>query len=287
MKRILAAATVVALCLVAAGAQAADTVKIGLAAMISPKETVKYYGQMLEWVGKKIGQPVEMVQEENYDLMDAKLEKNELGVAFLCAGPYVKDHDKFGAELLVAPQSYGQPFYHSYILVPKDSTAKSFADLKGKKFGFTDPKSNTGCLVPTYMVAKDFNTTPDKFFSEVVYTKSHDKSIEAVAKKMVDGVAVDSLIYDYAAKKNPIYTKDTKILVKSPPYGIPPVVVRKDIDPALREKLKNAFLSMHEDPAGKAILDGIMVDKFIIPKDQDYNSVRDMAAWVEKMKTQK
>jgi len=284
MKRILAAAAVLSLVLAATGAQAAESLKIGLAAMISPKDTVKYYGQMLQWVGKRIGQPVEMVQEENYDLMDAKLEKNELGVAFLCAGPYVKDHDKFGAELLVAPQSYGQPLYYSYILVPKDSPAKSFADLKGKKFGFTDPKSNTGCLVPTYMVAKDFNTTPDKYFSEVIYTKSHDKSIEAVAKKMVDGVAVDSLIYDYAAKKNPVYTSGTKILVKSPPYGIPPVVVRKDLDPALKEKLKNAFLAMHEDPEGKAILDGIMVDKFIVPKDADYNSVREMAAWVEKMK---
>lgn len=284
MKKFVVAALVISLGLVSAPVQAVEPVKIGLAAMISPKDTVRYYGQMLQWVGKKIGQPVEMVQEENYDLMDAKLEKNELGVAFLCAGPYVKDHDKFGAELLVAPQSYGKPLYYSYILVPKDSTAKSFGDLKGKKFGFTDPKSNTGCLVPTYMVAKDFNTTPDKYFSEIVYTKSHDKSIEAVAKKMVDGVAVDSLIYDYAAKKNPVYTAETKILVKSPPYGIPPVVVRKDLDPKLKEKLKNAFLSMHEDPEGKEILDGIMVDKFIIPKDEDYNSVREMAAWVEKMK---
>lgn len=284
MKRFVASALVLSMSLVSAPVQADEPLKIGLAAMISPKDTVKYYGQMLQWVGKKIGRPVEMVQEENYDLMDAKLEKNELGVAFLCAGPYVKDHDKFGAELLVAPQSYGQPLYYSYILVPKDSPAKSFADLKGKKFGFTDPKSNTGCLVPTYMVAKDFNTTPDKYFSEIVYTKSHDKSIEAVAKKMVDGVAVDSLIYDYAAKKNPIYTSGTKILVKSPPYGIPPVVVRKDLDPALKEKLRNAFLSMHEDAEGKAILAGIMVDKFIIPKDADYNSVRDMAAWIEKMK---
>ena len=284
MKRIPAAMMVIALCLASTAALAAEPLKIGLAAMISPKDTVRYYGQMLQWVGKKIGQPIEMIQEENYDLMDTKLEKNELGVAFLCAGPYVKDHDKFGAELLVAPQSYGKPFYHSYIIVPKDSPARSFGDLKGKKFAFTDPKSNTGKLVPTYMVAREFNQTPEQFFSDTIFTKSHDKSIEAVAKSMVDGAAVDSLIYDYAAKKNPIYTSGTRILVKSPPYGIPPVVVRKDLDPKLKQKLKDAFLSMHLDPEGKAILDGIMVDKFIVPKDADYNSVREMAAWLEKMK---
>lgn len=41
---------------------------------------------------------------------------------------------------------------------------------------------------------------------------------------------------------------------------------------------------MHKDPAGKAILDGIMVDKFIVPKDSDYNAVREMADWLAKMK---
>lgn len=265
-------------------AVAAEPVKIGVAAMISPKETVRYYKQMIDYIGTKLGSPVEMVQKENYDEMDGMLEKGEVQIAFLCSGPYVKDHSKFGAELLVAPQSYGQPFYHAYIIVHKDSPIKDMAGLKGMKFAFTDPKSNTGALVPTYMVAKEFNVRPDKFFSEVMYTKSHDKSVEAVAKKLVDGASIDSLIYDYAVKKNPVYTSQTKIIKKSPPYGIPPLVVRKETDPAVKSKIKNILLNMHTDPEGKAILDGIMVDKFIVPKDADYNTVREMGDWVAKMK---
>jgi phosphonate transport system substrate-binding protein len=270
--------------LLASVAIAAEPLKIGVAAMISPKETVKYYKQLIEYVGGKLGSPVEMVQRENYDEMDNLLERGDVQVAFLCAGPYVKDHAKFGAELLVAPQSYGQPFYHAYIIVHKDSPIKDLAGLKGKKFAFTDPKSNTGKLVPTYMVAKDFNMTPEKFFGEVLYTRSHDKSVETVAKKVADGASIDSLIYDYAVKKNPVYTAETKIIRKSPPYGIPPLVIKKGMDPALRDKLKNIFLAMHTNPEGKAILDGIMVDKFIVPKDADYDTVREMDAWVSKMK---
>jgi phosphonate transport system substrate-binding protein len=273
-----------AVCAWAAAAPAAEPVKIGVAAMISPKETVKFYRQMIDYVGTRLGSPVEMVQKENYDEMDSMLEKNELSIAFVCSGPYVKDRAKFGVELLVAPQSYGKPFYHAYIIVHKNSPIKDLAGLKGKKFAFTDPKSNTGKLVPTYMVAKDFNTTPEAFFGEISYTRSHDKSVEAVAKKFVDGASIDSLIYDYAAKKNPVFTSETKIIRKSPPYGIPPVIVRKDIDPALRTKIRDIFLNMHKDRAGKAILEGIMVDKFIVPKDGDYDSVREMADWVAKMK---
>ncbi len=255
---------------------AEEVIKIGVAAMISPKETAKYYTDMLNYVGEKIGKKVEIVQQENYSEMDAMLEKGIVNAAFICSGPYIKDHDKFGAELLVAPQSYGKPFYNAYIIAHKDSGAKSLADLKGKKFAFTDPKSNTGKIVPEYMVAKKFNEKPEKFFSEVIYTKSHDKSIEAVAKKLVDGASIDSLIYDYAAKKNPVYTQLTKIVEKSPSYGIPPVVVNKNVDPKLKAALKDAFLNMHKDARGKEILAGIMVDKFIIPKDSDYNSVREM-----------
>jgi phosphonate transport system substrate-binding protein len=271
-------------CLTATTALAAGPVKIGVAAMISPKETVKYYKQMLDYVGAKLGQPVEMVQKENYDETDKMLEKGELTFAFVCSGPYTKDHEKFGAELLVAPQSYGQPFYHAYIIVHKDSPIKDLAGLKGKKFAFTDPKSNTGKIVPTYMVGKEFNETPEKFFGKTIFTRSHDKSVEAVAKKLVDGASVDSLIYDYAVKKNPTFTSQTKIIRKSPKYAIPPVIVRKDTDPALKAKIKEIFLNMHNDPEGKAILSGIMVDKFIVPKDADYNTVREMDAWLKKMK---
>ena len=128
---------------------------------------------------------------------------------------------------------------------------KDMAGLKGKKFAFTDPKSNTGAIVPTYMVAKEFNVKPEKFFGEVIFTKSHDRSIEAVAKKIVDGASIDSLIYDYAAKKNPAYTSQTKIIKKSPAYGIPPLVVKKDMDPALKNKIRNILLNMHTDPAGQ------------------------------------
>lgn len=258
-----------------------EPIRFGVAAMISPIETVKYYNQMIDYVGKKLGQPVEMVQKHNYDETDKLLESGVLKIAFLCAGPYVKDNAKFGAELLVAPQSYGEPFYYAYIIAHKNSPIKSLADLKGKSFAFTDTDSNTGKIVPTYMIGREFNQTPDNFFSKTIYTKTHDKSIEAVAKNIVDGASIDSLIYDYAAKKAPRFTSLTKIIRKSPKYGIPPVVVRKDMNPALKAKIQTIFLNMHKDPVGKAILDGIMVDRFIVPKDSDYNSIREMEKWLK------
>ena len=283
-KRLLIGMIIVGMVFMAHIVRAEEVLKIGVAAMISPKETVKYYKELIDWIGKKVGRPVEMVQRKSYDEMDKLLKEGRVKVAFICSGPYVRDHDEFGVQLLVAPQSYGKPFYHAYIIVHKDSPITSLEQLRGKSFAFTDPKSNTGKLVPTYMIAKRFNTTPEDFFSKIIYTGSHDKSVEAVAKKVVDGASVDSLIYDYMVKKRPVYTRYTKIIEKSPPYGIPPVVVTKDIDPSLKAQLKEAFLSMHEDPEGRRILNGIMVDRFIVPKDENYDSVREMERWVKGLK---
>lgn len=274
------AAMISALCVADVTASPAAELKFGVAAMISPRETVKYYRQTIEYVGKKLGRPIEMVQKHSYDETDKLLESGELKMAFICSGPYVLDKEKFGVELLVAPQSYGEPFYYAYIITHRSSGVTDLSELKGKSFAFTDPKSNTGRLVPAYMIGKRFDLPPERFFSRIIYTKTHDRAIEAVAKKIVHGASVDSLIYNYAASKNPRYTSQTKIIARSPRYGIPPIVTRRDLDPALKARIKEIFLDMHNDPEGRAILDGIKVDRFIVPKDSDYDSVREMEKWL-------
>lgn len=261
-------------------ASAPKPLRVAVAAMISPKETFVSYKDLMNYIGEKAGMPVELVQRETYQEINELLKKNEIDVAFVCTGAYIDGKADFDMELLVAPLAYGEPVYYSYIIVPKESKATDLADLRGKKFAFTDPISNTGKLAPTYMLAL-MGETPEKFFASSTFTYSHDKSIESVARGNADAAAVDSLVWDYMNKKNPQYTSKTRILKKSPPYGIPPVVVSKALNPALKSKIKEFFLAMHEDPAAKPILGNIMIDKFVVVQDSIYDSVRAMKKWVE------
>ncbi len=249
--------------------------KIGVASMITPVDTVKYYQDVIDYIGEQIGRPVQMVQRRTYDEMDKLLERGEVQVAFICSAPYVENRERFGVELLVAPSVNGKAIYHSYIIVHKDSPFNTFADLKGKVFAFTDPKSNSGRLYPAYLL-KTLHSTPERYFKRVLYSYSHNKSIELVAKKVVDGASVESLVYDYMVKKGSPYVKQTKIIKRSPPYGTPPVVVTKGIDAGLREDIRAALLNMHKSAKGRAILDAMKIDGFIRPSDKTYNSVREM-----------
>jgi len=103
---------------------------------------------------------------------------------------------------------------------------------------------------------------------------------------IVDGAAVDSLIWEYAVRNNPEYTSKTKIIRKSPPYGIPPFVVRKGLAPGLKESLRDILLNAHNDKTGRNILNKMMIDKFISIDDSAYDSIREMQAWVAKQNTE-
>lgn len=256
-------------------------VRIAVGGMITPKEGMGYYRDFLRYIEGKIGRKVQYIDREGYAEINTLLRQGELEAAFVCSGPYVDGQRQFGLELLAAPQAYGAPVYYSYIIVPAESGVRSFAGLQGKRFAFTDPLSNTGKLVPTYMLAK-MGETPESFFKEVVFTKSHDRSIKAVAQGIVDGAAVDSLIWEYLSATNPTFTSRTRVLEKSPPYAIPPFVVPRELPRELKESLRQALLGAHADPEGREILGKMRIDRFVVIEDRAYDSVREMQDWVAK-----
>ena len=257
--------------------------RIGLGAMITPRAGYVYYQRLGDYIGQRLGRPVQLVDREDYQKMNQLLEEEGVDMAFVCAGPYVEGKEKFGMELLVMPIVKGQPIYHSYIIVPKDSPAKRLQDLQGKTFAFTDPKSNSGKLVPTYMLAK-MNKTPGNFFASHRFTHGHDISIRAVAENLVDGAAVDSLIWEYVNRTTPEITAKTRIIQKSDPYGIPPVVIRPGLDPKLKGELRAILINIASDKAGQEILHGMMIDGFVPADDSQYDSIRQLNQWLARRK---
>lgn len=263
--------------------KSSDRIKIAVAAVISPKETAIYYDMMMKYVADKLGRPVELIQRKTYQEVNDLLEAKGLDLAFVCSGPYIDGKKRFGMELLVAPLLYGKPFYQAYFIVPKDSSATGLKGLRGKRFAFTDPNSNTGKLVPTYMLSR-IGEKPETFFKDIIYTYSHDNSIKAVSKGIVDGASVDGLIWEFFKDKNQSVVAGTKVVFKSPLYGIPPVVVHPDTPADVKEKLRKIFLGMHKDTEGKKILSELKIEKFIVPDDKSYDTVREMSSWLEKNK---
>ncbi len=141
-----------------------NVMKIAIAAMISPEKTRESYMDLITLIGRRMGRSVDIVQKKTYAQVNDLVESKDVDFAFVCSGPYTLGKQKFGMEILVVPVAYGQKVYYSYIIARADSKVASFDDLRGKRFAFTDPNSNTGCLVPRYMLGVR-NETPETFFS--------------------------------------------------------------------------------------------------------------------------
>lgn len=197
-----------------------------------------------------------------------------LDAAFICSGAYIEI--KPGeVEIIAVPLIHGRPFYRSYIIVHRKSGINSFLELKGKKFAFTDPLSNTGFFYPEYRLMR-LGIRSEKFFVKTIFTYGHDNSIKAVEKGIVDGAAIDGLIYDYIFSMDSSKVKDIAVIEKSREFGIPPFVAGKGIDPELKIQLKRLILNIHKDSEGNEILRNLMIDSFVEADDSNYDSIRIM-----------
>jgi phosphonate transport system substrate-binding protein len=254
--------------------------RVAVAARISPEENFFYYNKIFDYLSHKTGRKIIFKQRKSYQEVNQLLRLQELDFAFICSGAYVDAKEDFNAEILVVPQIKGKSSYHAYIIVRNDSGLARFEDLKGHDFAYTDPLSNTGCLYPRYLVKK-MNLPEEMFFSRMIYTYAHDYSIQAVENKIVDAASVDSLIFDYLKVSSPQKVANLSVIKKSVPFGIPPAVVHRKIDPDLKRKLQSVFLNMGTDPQGKELLSHLDIDKFVMGQDSEYDSIRKMKAFIK------
>lgn len=265
----------------AATAGALVPLRISVASVISPRGTVESYQPLLDYLGARLGRPLQLVQRRTYAETNDLVGRGDVDMAFICTSAYISGRDAYGMTLLAAPQVAGATTYHSLLLVPAASGARSMADLRGAVFTFTDPTSFSGRVYPTAMVL-ELGERPEQFFGRIFYTYSHDDAINAVAGGLADAAAVDSLVYDFAVARDPSLAERVRVIHRSPPFGIPPVVVGPDVRPQLRAELQAILLGMADDtsPEAQAALQALGVERFVPIGDRAYDSARAVVATV-------
>ena len=254
--------------------------KLAIASVWSPERSVTDYWPLKIYLASRLKQPVELIFRKTYGETNELLRVGAAQAGIICSGAYVRGKEKLGLELLAAPFTRHGQVYHSYIIVRADSQIERFEQLRGRSFAFMDPLSNSGCLFPRYLLAK-MGRTADSFFSRYFFTHSHDNSMKAVAERLADGAAVDSLVYDQLVAEARPPNSDLKVILKSPPFGISPLVVGPRTPKELRGRLRGVLLGMDTDPQAAAALAALGIQGFRALDDAAYDSIRDMIRVVE------
>jgi phosphonate transport system substrate-binding protein len=162
------------------------------------------------------------------------------------------------AQLMYADGTFG---YHALLITHKDSPYKSLDDVlknaKNINFGIGDPNSTSGFLVPTFYVFAKNNIDHRTAF-KTVRNASHGANIQAVLARQVDVATNNTEDMGKLESNKPELAKDLRILWTSPLIPSDPFVWRKDLDPAVKAKLKSFVVNYAKsDAAEKTVLKNI------------------------------
>lgn len=252
-----------------------NTLIIAIASVVSPKESLEKYQGLVAYLEEKLGQPVKVIQKQTYGEVNQLLKDGIADITLTCSLAYRIGSKEGYMEGLAAPVVKRESLYQSYIVTNKDNPYDSLDDLKGKRFAFVDPISYSGRLSVLDMLHEK-GYMADTFFEKTFYTYSHDYSLLAAANNVVDGAAIDSLLFDQLLlEQNPDVQK-LKIIGKGKLAGTPPIVINKNLDPTLKEKLRKVILSLEEDQNGQQILRSLSIDKYLDVNENNYKVIDDL-----------
>ena len=251
-----------------------QTLTIGLIPAEDSQAMIESSRQVLDALQQRLGVTIKPFVATDYNGVIEALRSKKLDVAYLGPFSYVLASSVANVEAFAVAETKktGQSSYKSLILARKDSGLRTVTDLKGKNFAFVDPSSASGHLFPKAGM-QQLGIEPDQLFGRVIFSGSHDASILAVANKKVDAAAVADRIFATAVAKGQVKQDDFAVLWTSKPIPESPMVWRKDLDPALKDKLAKALAGLKDVKWGdQGVLNG-----FQPTSDAAYDVVRDTA----------
>lgn len=235
------------------------------------------YAYIARYVGEKIGQPTTLIVGRSFD----QIADGQVDVAFMCGLPYatLAESSTCPLELLAAPVLRGEryqhrPIYFSDIIVRKESPYTSFDDLRGCAWAYNQKESHSGWNVVYYSLLKCGKTL--HFLGQLIETGSHLCSIAHVLNHQADAAAIDSHVLDVFLAHNPTEAAALRTIDMLGPSSIPPVVIAKSIDQALKRNIQEVLLTMHKDPRTAHALRAGAIERFVQVHDEGYQDIREM-----------
>jgi phosphonate transport system substrate-binding protein len=251
-----------ALTALASTAIAQQTINFGIIATDSATAQREKWEPFFRDMEKKTGLKVVSFYAPDYAGVIEAMRFNKVQVAWYGNKAAMEAVDRANgeifAQLMYADGSYG---YHALLITRAESPYKSVDDVikagKNINFGIGDPNSTSGFLVPSFYIFAQRGIEPRNTFM-TVRNASHGANIQAVLAKQIDVATNNTEDMGRLEANRPELFKQLRVIWTSPLIPSDPFVWRKDLDPALKEKLRSFVLGYAKtDAAEKAVLKNI------------------------------
>ena len=237
-------------------------------------------------MSKAIGIPVKGSYLTNYTALVEAMRFNQVDFGWFSNFPGLEAVRRADGEVFAhTTDPSGVPGYFSIIIVPASSRTTLEDLLKCDKrlnFGMGDVKSTSGTLAPkTYLFAPR-GINPETCF-KTVKTSNHQSNLNAVRNGVLDAATNNSSSMLREQVRDPHAADKIRVIWQSPSLPEDPIIWRKSLDPATREKIRQFFLTYGhgEGPEAdrqRALLAPLTIMNFEAADDSHLLPVREMEA---------
>ena len=149
-------------------------------------------------------------------------------------------------------------------------------------FGVGDAQSTTGTLAPMTYLFTPRGIEPAKCF-KAVRAANHQANFFSVANGVVDVATNNSVGLLFAERENPDLAARVEVIWTSPPLPESSILVRRDLDPALKEKIRQFFITYGTGTGAEAerqreVLQRLAYGGFRPADDTYLDPIREMVA---------
>jgi len=241
---------------------------------------------LLDDMSAQIGVKVKPYFATNYTSLIEAMRFGQVQVGWFSADPALEAVRRADAEVLGrVVDAGGEATYESVLIVKKGSGItldKVLACGKKYSFGLGDTKSTSGTLAPMAYLFTPKNIDPAQCF-KVVRNASHQANVFSVANGVLDVATNNSVGLLFARRENPQIADKIEVIWTSPPLPESSILVRKDVDPAIKEKIRQFFLTYGVGNGPQAerqrkVLAGLAYGGFRPADDTYLDPIREMEA---------
>lgn len=254
------AASIAGLMVISHGQAEEDSFRFGLTPVFL-SDDLELLTRLSSYLAAAMDGPVELVTRRTYQEITAMLVSGQVHGAWICGYPYVQFQDEL--RLVAAPSWHGRPLYQSYMIATAGRPVSDWRETRGDIHAFSDPDSNSGCLVTQALLAQH-DLEPANFFRRSFFTYGHRNVIRAVGAGLANSGSVDGYVWEVMRETEPELVAKTRVVRKSEWLGFPPIASSRALagDPRL-SRFHAALVEMGEVPAGREILDLLRLDAFV------------------------
>jgi phosphonate transport system substrate-binding protein len=263
--------------LYATRSEAQTTLKVSAIPDEAPTELQRKFAPLGKYLEAHIGMPVEFIPVTDYAATVEGLAAKKLDMVWYGGFTFVQARIRTNGTAIPLVQRAEDEKFQSVFITQPNSGINSLADVKGKTFTFGSPSSTSGHLMPRWFLLQQ-GIDPDKDFRRVAFSGAHDATALQVAGGKVDAGAMNISVWHKMLEEKKLDPSQVKVFYTTPPYYDYNWTVRGDLDAALVQKLRDAFLGLDPtQPAHKEILDLQRASKFIPTTPENYKSIEQAA----------